>query len=184
IAVHVYVDGVGVAYQANKVRTDVGGAYPGYGNNHGFAETVTAAPGSHQVCVYGINTGPGAHPVLGCATVTVPGVSGIVERGRTPIGVLEAAAPVTGGITVGGWALDPDTANSIAVHVYVDGVGVAYQANKVRTDVGGAYPGYGNNHGFAETIPAAPGRHQVCVYAINSVAGQNTALACTTATVT
>ena len=189
IAVHVYVDGVGVAYSANRARSDVGAAFPGYGNNHGFAETVVAAPGSRQVCVYAINTGPGAHPALGCSTVTVPGAAtnpgaaGITERGRVPLGVLEAVAPVTGGINVAGWALDPDTAESIAVHVYVDGVGVAYQANRVRSDVGGAFPGYGDNHGFAETVAATAGTHQVCVYAINSGPGNNAALDCSAVTV-
>ncbi|MDY7526663.1 hypothetical protein [Cryobacterium sp. 10C2] len=183
IAVHVYVDGTGVAFVADKVRTDVGAAYSGYGNNHGFSETVAAAAGSHRVCVYGINSGSGVNTQIGCTTVTVPGATGIVELGRAPFGSLEAVQVVAGGVQASGWAIDPDTASPIAVHVYVDGTGVAFVADKVRTDVGAAYSGYGNNHGFSETVAAAAGSHRVCVYGINSGSGVNTQIGCTTVTV-
>ncbi|TFC19196.1 hypothetical protein E3O19_03410 [Cryobacterium algoritolerans] len=183
IAVHLYVDGASAAYRADKSRTDVGAAYPGYGDNHGYAETVVATPGSHQVCAYGINAGPGVHTLLGCSTVTVPGASGIVEKGRAPFGVLEGARGVTGGIEMSGWAIDPDTAAPVAVHLYVDSAGAAYLADKSRVDVGGAYPGYGDNHGFAELVPASPGAHRVCAYGINSGPGVNTLLGCSTVSV-
>ncbi len=56
-------------------RSDVGAAYPGYGANHGYDATVTAAKGTHTVCTYAINTLSGTtNPVLKtpCPTVTVP----------------------------------------------------------------------------------------------------------------
>ncbi|TFD61354.1 hypothetical protein E3T39_04610 [Cryobacterium suzukii] len=183
IAVHIYVDGTGVPYQANKLRTDVGAAFPPYGNNHGFGETIAVTPGNHQVCVYAINTGPGTHAMLGCSAVTVPGAVGITERGRAPVGVIEAAQGGSGGVNVSGWALDPDTAASIEVHVYVDGAGSSYTANKARTDIASAFPGYGASHGFSETVSAPPGAHETCVYAINTGSGVNSLLGCHTVTV-
>ena len=179
IAVHVYVDSVGAAFTANKDRADVGAAYPGYGSAHGFAETIPASAGSHRVCVYGINTGPGGHTLISCKDVVVPGAQpSIVERGRAPIGNVEAVAVGAGKIFLAGWALDPDTAVPIAVHAYVDSVGVAYTANRDRPDVGAAYPGYGSAHGFEETLAASAGSHRVCVYGINTGAGGHTLLSC------
>ena len=184
IAVHVYVDSAGVAYTANRDRPDIGAAYPGYGSAHGFAETIAASTGSHRVCVYGINTGPGGHTLISCKDVVVPGVQpSISERGRAPVGNVETVAVVAGKISVAGWALDPDTASPIAVHVYVDSAGVAYTANRDRPDVGAAYPGYGLAHGFAESITASAGSHRVCVYGINTGAGGHTLLRCQTITV-
>ena len=114
IAVHAYVDAKGTALTADGSRPDVAAAFPGYGPAHGYSATLPASPGAHQVCVYGINSGPGGNTLLGCRTVVVPGGS--------PVGSLDVARLVPGvGVTVGGWALDPDTASSIAVHVYVDG---------------------------------------------------------------
>lgn len=72
-----------------------------------------------------------------------------------------------GRVRVSGWAIDPDTAGPIPVHVYVDGAGRAVSADKYRLDVGGAYPDYGAYHGFDETIPAAGGTRTVCAYGIN-----------------
>jgi hypothetical protein len=71
IPVHIYVDAAGTAFTANRDRPDVGAVYPALGAAHGFSETVAATPGSHQVCAYGINTGPGGPALLGCRTVTV-----------------------------------------------------------------------------------------------------------------
>ena len=162
----------------------MGAAYPGYGSAHGFEETLAASAGSHRVCVYGINTGAGGHTLLSCKDVVVPGAQpSIVERGRAPVGNVETVAVVAGKISVAGWALDPDTAVPIAVHVYVDSVGVAYTANRDRPDVGAAYAGYGLAHGFEETLAASAGSHRVCVYGINTSVGGHTLLRCQTITV-
>jgi hypothetical protein len=65
IVVHVYVDGAShfalAADQANP-------AAPG----HGYAATFTLSPGTHSVCTYGLNVGPGnSNTHLGCRSVTV-----------------------------------------------------------------------------------------------------------------
>ena len=77
-----------------------------------------------------------------------------------------------------GWTIDPDTAASTAVHVYVGSTGFATMANRERADVAAAYPGYGSAHGFDYTAEAPPGPQQVCVYAINTGAGGHTLIAC------
>lgn len=176
IQVHVYVDQLGYATNANIDRPDVGAAYPGKGNAHGFDITAPAsASGMARVCVYGINVGPGANSTLAC--VSLPSMAG------SPIGVVESAAGVEGGISIEGWALDPDTPDPIEVHVYVDGAGVSLRADVERADVGAFFPPYGSAHGFAATIPATPGGHTVCAYAINSGVGSTVTLSCTPVTV-
>ena len=180
IAVHVYVDGVGVAFTADKVRPDVARIYPLHGSGHGFAERIATGPGVHQVCIFAINTGAGGHTLLACRSVTV---AAPVESGRQPIGNLEAVTGGVGQIDVAGWALDPDTTASIPVHVYVDGAGVPYVADKQRPDVAAAYPLYGVAHGFSERVVASPGRHNVCVYAINTGPGGHRLLGCVAADV-
>lgn len=90
-----------------------------------------------------------------------------------PIGSVDESTPVAGGIRVRGWVIDPDTAASTQVHIYVGPNLVVLNANTYRPDVGNAYPGYGNNHGFDAVISAAAGTHNVCFYGIN-IAGPGT----------
>ena len=72
-----------------------------------------SAGGSHQVCAYGINVGPtGTQNVkLGCATVVVNG---------SPLGSLDAVGGDRRGVSVSGWAFDPDT-SAATVQVRIDG---------------------------------------------------------------
>ncbi|QYG13353.1 hypothetical protein KY497_09360 [Microbacterium sp. PAMC22086] len=177
ISVHIYVDSTSAAYTANKPRSDVGAAYPAYGPNHAFVEKIAMSPGTHQVCVYAINNGAGGHNFLGCKSVTIPAPP-TADPGRAPFGGFEGVSAYTGGAEVSGWAIDPDTADPISIHIYVDNSSAAYKADKVRNDVGAAYPASGPKHGFAERIAMSPGTHQVCVYAINNGAGGHTFLGC------
>ncbi|MFC8191180.1 N-acetylmuramoyl-L-alanine amidase [Cellulomonas sp. NPDC057328] len=172
IDVHVYLDGVGRSVRADARRGDIAAAF-GRGDRHGFEVTLPAAPGQHQLCVYGINTPAGPNTTLGCRTVSVVDAA--------PLGNLEAVVGGAGRVSVSGWAFDPDTTQSIDVHVYVDGVGRAVRADLPRTDVGAAYR-RGDRHGFSTSVPAARGSHRVCVYAIGVPAGNNPALGCATVT--
>jgi len=183
IPVHIYVDDSGVARKADRSRADIGRVYPAYGTNHGFTETVAASPGTHRVCAYGINTAAGGNALLGCKNVTIVGAPVPTELGRQPIGNVEKLAVRPERIDVAGWALDPDSTKPIAVHIYVDGVGLAITADKVRDDVARAYPGNGNRHGFGQSIEATPGAHTVCVYAINRGPGGHVELTCGSVTV-
>ena len=177
IPVHVYIDAVLQVVTANISRPDLAGSYPAYGVAHGYSGTFAAGPGAHNVCVYGIEiAGTGANSLRGCRTVTVPTGS--------PIGVIDTMTTAPGTITVSGWALDPDTAISIPVHVYTDSSLLAITANTSRPDVGAAYPGYGAAHGFAATFSAGPGVHTVCVYGIEIAGtGANSLRGCRVITV-
>jgi hypothetical protein len=175
IGVHVYVDGVPTVGSAAGGRPDLGGSFPGLGTAHGFSVTAPASEGSHRVCVYGINTGAGSNALISCRTVVVPGSS--------PFGSLETAAPAPGAVAVSGWAIDPDTASPIAVHVYVDGQITALSASGNRPELASLYPGSGPAHGFSAIIAAAGGTHQVCAYGINVGSGGNALLGCRSVTV-
>ncbi len=167
--VWVTVDGVGRHLYANTPRADVGRAFPGYGDNHGFSGYLSADPGRHRVCVTAANVGAGAHRLLGCREVVVPGGS--------PFGNVERLAGVAGGAELTGWALDPDTTDPIYLWVTVDGVGRHLYANERRDDVDRVF-GLGARHGFHATVPAGPGTHRVCVTAANVGPGSHRELAC------
>ncbi len=172
IAAHVYLDGAFAgAVTANGARPDIERAY-GKGAAHGFTWSSTVAYGSHQVCVYAIDSAGGPNPSLGCRTVSVTNAA--------PIGNVDAVSTSGSRLTVSGWALDPDTTASIPVHVYVDGrAALAVSANGARPDVDRAY-GKGAAHGFVASTAVAPGPHRVCVYAIDSAGGTNPLLGCRT----
>ncbi len=87
---------------------------------------------------------------LGCRTVVV---------GGNPFGNFESATAGPDTVSLSGWALDPDSAAPIDVHVYVDGRWTAMTtASTNRPDVGSAFPAYGAAHGFS-TSAGGGGRH-------------------------
>lgn len=178
INVHVYVDGKATrSVSANELRPDVERSAPGVaGPAHGFRSTVPASLGRHEVCIYGINVGAGSNTKIGCSTV-------VVANGA-PLGSLDVVRAVNpDSFSVRGWALDPDTAASINVHVYVDGRAVrSVRADAPRPDVGRIY-GLGDDHGFSATIGMNAGQHEVCVYAIDSSGGANPRIGCSTITI-
>jgi len=103
----------------------------------------------------------------------------VAPTGSSPIGQVDRLASLGLTVRVSGWALDPNTAYPVEVHVYVDGGGYNLgPANLSRPDVAAAYPGYGAAHGFDATLPISVGAHQVCVYAINVGVGANRLLSC------
>jgi len=178
--VHVYVDGgFRGSFTANTYRPDVAAAFPGVSPNHGFDINLLVGAGAHDVCVYAINAPPYGftHPTLGCRRVVV---------GGTPIGFLDSVSRVGNNVTASGWAIDPDTASPVNVHLYVDGVFQGQSvAGNTRADLAAAFPAYGANHGYSMSISGlSPGPHQVCVWAINAVgAGVNPQLGCRSVTV-
>jgi hypothetical protein len=119
---------------------------------------------------------PWLHTAFGCRQIAV----GLTR----PWGNFEGVTASGGALSVGGWALDPDSPTSPGtVHVYVDGVGTAISAAGSRPDVGAAFPGVGDAHGFTWSTAVAPGRHTVCAYAIDAqFSAWNTPLGCRTVT--
>jgi len=78
LEIHVYIGGPAGSGEghggiiANQSRPDVNAAYPGVGDNHGFAEWITTEKrGTQEVYVYGVNTGGGTNVELGRGTVTI-----------------------------------------------------------------------------------------------------------------
>ncbi len=192
IEIHAYAfdaSGAAVAQtsllQALLTRADVGNAYPGTGQNHGFQRIFAGIPASATaVCTYAINVGPGNNVALGCKPVAM-----VARDPASPFGALDfVTAPLAGRVQLRGWAIDDSApAQSIDVHVYMDGVpglggtGIAIaKANTWRADVGAAYPGRGNTHGFDIAIDRVPpGPHEICAYAINVGSGsQNPLIGC------
>jgi len=174
IPVHVYVDGrFAGAASADALRGDVAAVFPAYGPAHGFNLAVPAAGGTRSVCVYAIDVvAPGGNVLVGCRAVAVPTGS--------PIGSFDMARGGPSSVMVSGWTFDLDSAASIPVHVYVDGrFAGAAAANVVRSDVGAFFVGYGSEHGFNLTVPAAGGTRSVCVFAIDVVVpGGNSLVGC------
>lgn len=69
IDVHVYVGGAGYALRADQPRNDLLGPFPEWGAGHGYDQVLPVPAGPTQVCVYGINQGPGAHVLTACYEV-------------------------------------------------------------------------------------------------------------------
>ena len=174
---HVYVDGkLTEVLLANRERADVTAAFPGFGTAHGFDGVVKVeGDGNRTICVYGYAAGnPANSALLACRTMRVS---------STPFGALDVVSRVPGGVRVAGWAIDPDIADPIDVHIYVNGaLAQVERADESRTDVGRLFR-YGDNHGYDVRVPLGPGRHEVCVYAINPGAGSNPLLGCGSITV-
>lgn len=176
--IHVYTDGVGHNLgPAADTRPDIAAAFGGYGAAHGFGATIGGlAPGPHQVCTFAINAGSGSTRLVDCRNVTVPGGS--------PFGVVDALTLGAGGtVNVVGWAIDPDTADPVEIHAYIDGVGRNLGlADDLRPDIATAFPSYGPAHGFTGVAGSvAGGPHRVCVFALNrtvGAVGENTLLRC------
>jgi hypothetical protein len=138
-----------------------------------FDFTIPAVAGN-QVCV-GVDSG-GQTATIGCPTFNVT---------LNPFGALEFAivGDTTGGVTLTGWAIDPDSAAPISLQVYWDGVYVTnINADQTRTDIGAAYPGYGDAHGFDTSVkvPFVVGNHSLCLTGINVGGGANAQIACKT----
>lgn len=121
------------------------------------------------MCAYGIGIAGGGNALLSCRTFEVSG---------SPLGALDLVRRAPGGIQAAGWALDPETAQPIPVHVYVGGAGHVLGADLSRGDIAAAFTGYGDRHGFDAVLPAGSEPVQVCAYAIGVGVGGNSLLGC------
>jgi hypothetical protein len=162
-----------LAAAADLERQDLAGL--GKGTAHGYRAVVRPGAGRHTVCVYAINNAAGVNPLIGCR---------VVNMASLPIGSVDRVAQSGDGISVQGWALDPDSPASLPVHLYVDGrFAREFDANGSRGDIARVYPGYGDAHGFSGRVDAKPGRHSVCVYGIDIRPGSNRMIGCRTVVV-
>jgi hypothetical protein len=168
--VHIYVgDQFVTSAIPDRLRPDVTAAFPRSGTARGFDVIVPTPAGTHRICAYAINTDrsnvgdPALSRLLGCRTATVNARS---------IGAVDVVETAPGGVRVAGWALDPETAEALDIHVYVDGAlaGVT-KTDKPREDIAALAPSYGPTRGFDFVVPALPGQRDVCVYAIDAGSG-------------
>ncbi|MFC7431110.1 MULTISPECIES: hypothetical protein [unclassified Agrococcus] len=168
IEVHAYIGTRFIsATRADQARPDVGRVHPAYGPAHGYTLRVPLPVGTSDVSIAFVNVGGGSN--------TWKTVEGSLASGP-PFGSLDVVtATGPGTVSLGGWAIDPDTADPIQAHVYVDGrPRGALVADASRPDVGRANPGYGNAHGYSTTLSGLTGGvHEVCVAYINVRAGSN-----------
>jgi hypothetical protein len=176
ITVNATLDGQPVApVTADGVKPGLGSVFLGYGDNHDYTVSLTSlSAGTHTVCIYGVNVGPGANGSPLCRTFAV--LSG------NPIGVIDSTSTAPGSITVLGWMLDPDTVGPIQVQVYVDGaLQSTVTANGNKPGLDAAFPGYGDAHDYGANVTGSwTGAHQVCVKGLNVGAGTDGGLICTT----
>jgi len=187
IVMHVYVGGtagapgaIGYGFTASAPpRPDVAAAYPGVGSNHGLDATFeTPKRGAQPVCVYAINVGLGANVFLGCKTVTI--------ADPNPLGSFDLAASQPGQVRVAGWGFDPNSpTGTLTVRAVVgDTEQHATTATGLRPDVGAAFPGVGDHHGFDTTFETPKrGVQPACIYAINDGPGADVFLGCKTVTI-
>lgn len=170
LTVHAYVDDVLVASAVSGIeRADVGSAF-GTTSSRGFEVVAPAQGGWHNVCLYAINKAFGGNSFLGCRV-------GLVAW--NPYGSVDAATSAPGGFRLAGWSIDPETTEPIGVHVYLDGrLVAATNAGVERLDVAAAKANAGPAHGFDTAVPAGPGFHTVCAYAINVSKGENGMIGC------
>jgi N-acetylmuramoyl-L-alanine amidase len=95
----------------------------------------------------------------------------------SPVGTVDVYSAAPSGVTVQGWALDPESTAALTIQVSIDGAVRTLTANTSRPDVGRIY-GKGDNHGFSGVVTAGNGRHVVCVTAVNIGQGRSTVLGC------
>ena len=173
IDVHVYVDGAwgtattGLGRRGRTSSTATRGPAPPTATTSSLPTT----GGSHQVCAYGINVGPtgSVNRKLGCATAVVDG---------SPLGSFDGAVATAGGVSVRGWAFDPDTG---------DGLGAGARRRRRA-----GHPRHRPARGLTSAPPipvgATPtasaascatgaGTHQVCATALNEGADRHRPLA-------
>lgn len=120
-----------------------------------------------------------AYPSLRAATPKV--LSAAETAAAAPFGHLDSitrVAPHTARIT--GWAIDRKSNAPIDVTIYYDGNPVlTAKAGDLRPDVGAAFPGRGDRHGFSLQVVGIPaGVHRLCAIAHNAGAGGSTRLGC------
>lgn len=169
IEMHLYVDGVlTTRVTAQDERAGIGALYPQYGSRHAMSVRVAGlAAGSHSFCLYAVDTDPAAgNSLIGCRNAVVPG--------GAPFGYLDTLrSTAPGTVTAGGWAIDPDTADPLAVRLTVDGRPAgSVTADRDRADVARVHPGYGTGHGFSTALEGlSGGAYTVCATAVGSPAG-------------
>jgi hypothetical protein len=163
-----------VTVDGHAVTTATAAGSSGVHPGHMITAAISATNGNHTICVVGVNSLYGSgNSAPSCKTVTV---------NMNPFGHLDSTRRTSDGtgITVTGWAIDPDAGAPVSVTATVDGVYAGRAAaGLTRTDIGARYSWAGSLHGYSFTVPADGDEHNVCVSAANAGSGtSSTALGC------
>ncbi len=98
---------------------------------------------------------------------------------HNPMGVIDNYGSEYNKVSFSGWCFDEDDLGAaLEVHVWSGNIGIGVlKADQKRTDVGAAYPGAGDYHGFDGSLSTnLSGPHEFSLYAINVGGGGNTLL--------
>lgn len=157
---------------ADRVRADLATARPSYGGAHGYDVEVPAVAGANEICVRVLGVGAGGDADLGCRTV---------QHAVDPVGAYVVGSASGTGVTVHGWAVDPNTPSPVTVLAMVDGVlPQRFQADDDHADVARTHPAHGPAHGFTQQLLLPPGDHEVCLTIANVGLGSDRRLGCST----
>jgi hypothetical protein len=172
IKVTVKMDGQAqLTVTARKFDATVAQRHPHYGGHHDFDVHLPIPNGRHHVCVIARNVGRGHDVLFRCVTVT----------GRNnPVGAITGATHTPAGVTLTGWALDPNTATPVRVAIGVDGGRPVGATAELPVTLPTAWQSYGPRHGFSVTVPTDRFAHKACVTVSNRGAGTDSALGCRT----
>ncbi|PZF66641.1 hypothetical protein DEJ33_07975 [Curtobacterium sp. MCPF17_047] len=132
--------------------------------------------------------GSSDNETAGAPVVMKAGPVAAVDRSHDPVGRLDSATAGSGGVTVTGWAYDPDTRNPLGVALYDGKTGTKslgrVSTSLARPDVVRAHPAAPAASGYSATVRLSAGTHDVCAYGINVGAGStNPLLGCRSVTV-
>ena len=169
--------------RADKSRQDIGKAFPGMGNYHGFDSKINIPPtkaGTQMVYVYACNdVGTGQAVELGRKQVNIKS-SAPIQTSNNPQGFIDVVeSNANNQLTVKGWAFDrDDLSHKLRIHVYVGGgtgsgaPSYEIKADKYRPDIENTFKDVGKFHGYDSTINVSrTGRQEVYLYALNDVGG-------------
>jgi peptidoglycan hydrolase-like protein with peptidoglycan-binding domain len=160
-------------------RTDIAQRFPGVSDGQGVRAALDLPEGTHQVCLLAGNADgtEGSDATVGCRSVVVQ---------HTPVASLDLLRRSPEGVSVRGWALDPDVTSPAVVEVLSDGKVVqSPTASLTRTDLPAAYAPVGKAHGFSTALTLPVGKHQVCVRVRNATGtpGNDLSIPCRSVTV-
>lgn len=163
--------------RADLPRPDLAPSYPTLGPNHGFDAFLRLCPGEQLISVAAVDTSGQGSTWIGHKMVSVGGQT--FGHFDSATGTAPAPGQTLGSARIVGFAIDLDAFGPAKVRIRVNGRTVRIvTASRRRTDIAAAYPHLGGSYGFDETIPMGPGRHQVCVTALNINAGKDVDLGC------
>lgn len=98
---------------------------------------------------------------------------------RAPIGGVDDVVPWPGGVLLKGWVTDPDDTTPIRARITVDFATVSEPlASRPSKEAWDAFVLGGPFHGVLDAVPVPPGRHVVCLMAVDDRTGLDTVAGC------